>query len=285
MDDLEWALTNTEGVQATASAAFVAKNFIAGLTEGHIKWMSLGRNQEAIDGSFSITADMGLVNEKCSFAPVVAFLRDHKAETLDRVVKVVEAFSAKNDTADVQFRLATGNAGIAAAVNQEIHSAQNKMLWLVYGVVAALVFFTFPSVKAMLCILGPLALTSILCEALMAQMGIGVKVATLPVITLGVGVGVDYGIYIYSRMESYFKEGKSLKDAYLLTLKTTGKAVSFTGLTLAFGVATWYWSAIQFQKDMGILLVFMFLWNMVGALTLLPALAHFLLPHGGKAEK
>jgi uncharacterized protein len=285
MDDLEWALTNTEGVQATASAAFVAKNFIAGLTEGHIKWMSLGRNQEAIDGSFSITADMGLVNEKCSFAPVVAFLKDHKAETLDRVVKVVKEFSAKNDTADVQFRLATGNAGIAAAVNQEIHSAQNKMLWLVYGVVAALVFFTFPSVKAMLCILGPLALTSILCEALMAKMGIGVKVATLPVITLGVGVGVDYGIYIYSRMESYFKEGKSLKDAYLLTLKTTGKAVSFTGLTLAFGVATWYWSAIQFQKDMGILLVFMFLWNMVGALTLLPALAHFLLPYGGKAEK
>lgn len=81
MDSLEWALTNTDGVQATASAAFVAKNFIAGLTEGHIKWMSLGRNQEAIDGSFSITADMGLVNEKCSFAPVVAFLKDHKAET------------------------------------------------------------------------------------------------------------------------------------------------------------------------------------------------------------
>ena len=127
MDDLEWALTNTEGVQATASAAFVAKNFIAGLTEGHIKWMSLGRNQEAIDGSFGITADMGLVNEKCSFAPVVAFLKDHKAETLDRVVGVVKEFSAKNDTADVQFRLATGNAGIAAAVNQEIHSAQNKM--------------------------------------------------------------------------------------------------------------------------------------------------------------
>ncbi|MBK8675272.1 MAG: RND family transporter [Cellvibrionales bacterium] len=285
MDDLEWTLNNTDGVQATASAAFVAKNFTAGLTEGHIKWMALGRNQEAIDGSFNITAEMGLANEKCSFAPVVAFLKDHKAETLDRVAKVVKDFADKNNTADVQFRLATGNAGIAAAVNQEIHSAQNTMLFLVYAVVAALVFFTFPSIKAMLCILGPLALTSILCEALMAKLGIGVKVATLPVITLGVGVGVDYGIYIYSRMESYFKEGKSLRDSYLLTLKTTGKAVSFTGMTLAIGVATWYWSAIQFQKDMGILLVFMFLWNMVGALTLLPALAHFLLPKGGTAGK
>jgi hypothetical protein len=285
MDDLEWAMKNTDGVQATASAAFVAKNFIAGLTEGHIKWMSIGRNQGAIDNSFGLIADMGLANEKCSFAPVIAFLEDHKAETLNRVAKVVEDFASKHNTDEIQFRLATGNAGIAAAVNQEIHSAQNKMLWMVYGVVAALVFFTFPSFKAMLCILGPLGLTSVLCEALMAKMGIGVKVATLPVITLGVGVGVDYGIYIYSRMESYFKEGKSLKDAYLLTLKTTGKAVSFTGLTLAFGVATWYWSAIQFQKDMGILLVFMFLWNMVGALTLLPALAHFLLPNPGRVAK
>jgi len=285
MDDLEWALTNTEGVQATASAAFVAKNFIAGLTEGHIKWMTLGRNQEAIDGAFGITADMGLVNEKCSFAPVVAFLKDHKAETLDRVAAVVKDFAAKNNTADVQFRLATGSAGIAAAVNQEIQSAQHKMLWMVYGVVAALVFFTFPSIKAVICILGPLALTSVLCEALMAKMGIGVKVATLPVIALGVGVGVDYGIYLYSRMETYLKEGKALKDAYLLTLKTTGKAVGFTGLTLAFGVATWYWSDLQFQKDMGFLLVFMFLWNMVGAMTLMPALAHFLMPGTAKAAK
>ena len=285
MDALEWKLQNVEGVQTTASAAFVAKNFIAGLTEGHIKWMALGRNQGAIDNSFGLIAEMGLANEKCSFAPVIAFLEDHKAETLNRVVAAVEEFAAANNTSDVQFRLATGNAGIAAAVNQEIHSAQNKMLWLVYGVVAALVFFTFPSIKAMLCILGPLALTSVLCEALMAKLGIGVKVATLPVITLGVGVGVDYGIYIYSRMESYFKEGKGLQEAYLLTLKTTGKAVSFTGLTLAFGVATWYWSAIQFQKDMGILLVFMFLWNMVGALTLLPALAHFLIGGPSPSKK
>lgn len=284
MDALEWKLQNTEGVQDTASAALVAKNFIAGLTEGHIKWMSIGRNQGSIDNSFNLIADMGLANEKCSFAPIVAFLEDHKAETLDRVVKSVEEFAAENDTKDIQFRLATGNAGIAAAVNQEIQSAQSKMMWMVYGVVVALVFLTFPSIKAVVCIMGPLVLTSLLCEAVMAEMGIGVKVATLPVIALGVGIGVDYGIYIFSRMEEYMKQGKSLYDAYMMTLKTTGKAVAFTGMTLAFGVATWYWSDIQFQKDMGILLVFMFTWNMVGALTLLPALAHFLIPSGGKAR-
>jgi predicted RND superfamily exporter protein len=128
-----------------------------------------------------------------------------------------------------------------------------------------------------LCIITPLALTSILCQALMAQMGIGVKVATLPVIALGVGIGVDYGIYIYSRLEALIIEGESLHDAFLQTLKTTGKAVSFTGLTLAIGVGTWIWSPIKFQADMGILLTFMFIWNMIGALVLLPALARYLL--------
>jgi hypothetical protein len=130
--------------------------------------------------------------------------------------------------------------------------------------------------RAVICILTPLVLTTVLANGLMALLGIGVKVATLPVIALGVGIGVDYGIYIYSRLESYLQEGRSLRDAYESTLKTTGRAVCFTGITLAVGVATWYLSPIKFQADMGVLLTFMFLWNMLGALTLLPALAYFL---------
>jgi predicted RND superfamily exporter protein len=129
-----------------------------------------------------------------------------------------------------------------------------------------------------LCIILPLALTSVLGQALMTFLDIGVKVATLPVIALGVGIGVDYGIYIYSRLESYFYKGYNLHDAYFETLKTTGKAVSFTGLTLAIGVATWLWSPIKFQGDMGLMLTFMFVMNMFGALILLPALVHFLIP-------
>ena len=137
---------------------------------------------------------------------------------------------------------------------------------------------TFRSWRAVVCVIMPLALTSVLANGLMAMLGIGVKVATLPVIALGVGIGVDYGIYIYSRLESFLKQGHGLRLAYEETLKTTGRAVLFTGITLAVGVATWYFSPIKFQADMGVLLVFMFLWNMLGALSLLPALAHFLAP-------
>ena len=110
----------------------------------------------------------------------------------------------------------------------------------------------------------------------MTIMGIGVKVATLPVIALGVGIGVDYGIYIYAKMNFHMQRGLDVKDAYFETLRVTGKSVVFTGITLGFGVGTWIFSDIKFQADMGILLTFMFVWNMIGAIWLLPALAEFL---------
>ena len=175
-----------------------------------------------------------------------------------------------------QSGIAAGNAGIAAATNDVIAAKQLFMLLLVYTVVIAMVFLTFRNLKAVICIIVPLSITSMLCEAVMAKMGIGIKVATLPVIALGVGIGVDYGIYIYSRLEHYLLLGYDLRDSYTRTIRSAGRAVTFTGLTLSAGVMTWVFSPLKFQADMGILLMFMFLWNMVGALTLLPALAVFL---------
>jgi len=111
----------------------------------------------------------------------------------------------------------------------------------------------------------------------MVGLGMGVKVATLPVIALGVGIGVDYALYVLSVMLARLRAGDSLSDAYLHALQFTGRVVLLTGITLALAVGTWAFSPIKFQADMGILLAFMFVWNMVGALVLLPALAHFLL--------
>jgi predicted RND superfamily exporter protein len=112
----------------------------------------------------------------------------------------------------------------------------------------------------------------------MVWLNIGVKVATLPVIALGVGIGVDYALYVMSILLGHLRQGASLSEAYYRALVSTGKVVMLTGITLAIGVATWIFSPIKFQADMGVLLAFMFVWNMVGALLLLPALAYFLLP-------
>ena len=116
----------------------------------------------------------------------------------------------------------------------------------------------------------------------MTILEIGLKVNTLPVVALGVGIGVDYGIYIYNRLRDFLSKGMPLTKAYSMTLATTGFGVLCTGVTLAIGVMTWIFSPLKFQADMGILLTFMFLLNMLGAITLLPALATFLLkqaPH------
>ena len=206
-------------------------------------------------------------------APVLIFLNDHKADTLQNVVDAVNAFVLENPPQDIEFLMAAGNAGIESATNMVIEEAQTEMLIWVYSVVIALCLITFRSVRTVISIVVPLVLTSILSQALMAVLGIGVKVATLPVIALGVGIGVDYGIYIFSKVKEALTMNKSLYDTYLYALNQTGKAVAFTGITLAISVATWVFSPIKFQADMGLLLTFMFLLNMLGALTLIPALA------------
>ena len=276
IDQLEWRMSNLAGVQSAMSLVTVAKQVIMGNNEGSLKWQALSRNQDNLNTAIS-RAPEGMFNASCSLAPVMIFLNDHKADTLSRATAAVEEFAEEYNTENITFKLAAGNAGIEAATNVVIEKSQTKMLLTVYAVVILMCLITFRSIRAVLCIIIPLALTSVLANALMAFLGIGVKVATLPVIALGVGIGVDYGIYIYSRLETYLRQGLPLQEAYYETLKTTGKAVTFTGFTLAIGVATWIFSAIKFQADMGILLTFMFLWNMFGALWLLPALARFLI--------
>lgn len=282
IDRFGWAMQNVPGVESAVSLAEVARLVTMGFNEGSLKWATLIRNQRALDTTFGMVPPQ-LVNADCSLAPVALFLADHKAETLDTVVKAVQSFAAQYDSDAIRFVLAAGNSGVEAATNQEITKAQTQILILVYSVVAALVFLSFRSFAAVICIMVPLGLTSVLCNALMAWLGIGVKVATLPVIALGVGVGVDYAIYLYNRLQIFLQQGMKLQEAYYHALRHTGAAVGLTGIALAIGVATWMWSPIKFQSDMGKLLTFMFLWNMIGALWLMPALAHYLIGRKARA--
>ena len=279
VDALEWELRQLEGVESTNTLALLNRRVLSSLNEGNPKWYEFLHNQNMLN-TVTAGAPRGLYNESCSLLTINAYLRDHKADTLARVVAHVEAFSRANDSADVQFLLAAGSAGIEAATNVVVKKAWWTMLIVVYGAVSALCFITFRSWRAVVVAVLPLMLTSVLAEALMVALGMGVKVATLPVIALGVGIGVDYALYILSVVLNRMRQGASLSDAYHHALLFTGKVVMLTGMTLAIGVITWTASPIKFQADMGLLLAFMFLWNMLGALILLPALAHFLLKPG-----
>jgi uncharacterized protein len=276
IDALEWQLRQLPSVESTNSLALLSRRVLAGLNEGNPKWYEFLPNQSMLN-YITAGAPRGLYNNSCNLLTVYVYLQDHKADTLTNIVDHVETFAKDNDTDDVQFLLAAGSAGIQAATNISVKAAWYQMLFLVYGAVALLSLITFRSFKAVVVAILPLMLTSIMVEALMVQLGMGVKVATLPVIALGVGIGIDYALYILSITLVGLNQGTSLSQSYLRALNFTGKVVMLTGVTLSVGVITWIASPIKFQADMGLLLAFMFIWNMLGALILLPALAHFLL--------
>ncbi|TWC30558.1 hypothetical protein FBY03_12348 [Pseudomonas sp. SJZ079] len=279
-DRLAWELQQHPGVQTTVSLVNAVRQITAGSFEGNPKLNSIQRNQNMLNYAAqqaSVNAPE-LFNTDCSLMPVIAFLKDHKAETLDAVVAIADRFARDNSSEERQFLLAAGSAGIEAATNIVVREANRTMLFYVYSAVTLFCLIAFRSWRAALVAVLPLMLTSILCEALMVYMGIGVKVATLPVIALGVGIGVDYALYLLSVQLHYQRQGMPLIEAYRNAVSFTGRVVGLVGITLAAGVICWAWSPIKFQADMGILLTFMFLWNMLGALILIPALSHFLLP-------
>ena len=278
IDRFAWQMLNTEGVQSAIALPGIAKVINAGWSEGALKWRVLPRNRQVlVEAVQYIPTSSGLLNADCSTMPVMIFTTDHKAETIAHVIDTIKRYQDENGSDRIKFRLATGNVGVMAATNEEVSAAQFPILMYVFAAIIILCLLTFRSVRATLAITLPLGLVSLLAYALMTQLQIGLKVSTLPVVALGVGIGVDYGIYIYSRFQSHLDEGMTIYQAYHETLKVTGSGVLVTGITLAIGTATWIFSPLQFQADMGILLTFMFLLNMLGALLLLPALASWLL--------
>jgi predicted RND superfamily exporter protein len=183
----------------------------------------------------------------------------------------VDAIAYRTD--DTNFRLASGTVGIMHATNEVIEESELPMMLLVYAVIVFLVFITYRDWRATICCTVPLTFATMLGYAFMDIMQIGLKISTLPVMVLAVGIGVDYAFYIYNRLQTYLKEGQDITQAFQNTFANTGAAVIFTALTLAIGVSTWSFSALKFQADMGMLLTFMFIVNMLCAMTTLPALA------------
>ena len=305
LDRFAWHLTNVPGVQQVITLPMAAKLVNAGWNDGAIKWRVLPRDSDSLRlATQGFETDSGLLNTDCSAMPVTAFLSDHRAETIDRVVGAVKQFREVNgawyegvnlreklaaEAAEaeangeefhsdaVNLRLATGNIGVLAATNDTVRAVEGRMLLFLYGAVFLMCLISFRNPLAALCIVLPLVLVTELGHSLMVELGIGMKVNTLTVVALGVGIGVDYAIYIFARMRESLQAGKSVSESYFIALKTTGIAVFYTALTLAVGVAMWIFSDLKFQADMGVMLTFMFVVNMIAAIVFLPALCRWLL--------
>ncbi len=303
IDRFAWHMRNVEGVEQVMTLPWAAKIVNAGWNEGSLRWRILPRNPDSLRvATQSFETDSGLLNDDCSAIPIMMFLSDHQATTIDRVVAAVKEFREANDAYNVDFRveqnkaieaaqeqgeefrsdnvnlrLATGNVGVLAAINDTVRQVEHYILWLLYAAVFLMCLVSFRSPLAALCIVLPLVLVTELGHSLMVELKLGMKVNTLTVVALGVGIGVDYAIYIFARMAEAMKQGKTLSESYFIALKTTGIAIFYTALTLAAGVATWMFSDLKFQADMGVMLTFMFVVNMVAAIVFLPALCRWLL--------
>jgi len=280
IEDFDFQMRQVDGVATVRSLAGFVKTITQSFAETYAKWRMLPESRAQIAQGVGYATRLGneFMNSRCTAMPISIYTTDHQATTIEHIVQKVKDFKAGGgDTDRVTFRLASGNVGVMAATNEAVEAADKWVNLALFASVGLLCLITFRSFPITLCIILPLALVTILCNGLMAMLGIGVKVNTLPVVALGVGVGVDYGIYLFERMKHGMEDGGlTLKDAFVEALKQRGTASIFTAVTMTISVATWTFSALKFQADMGILLAFMFLVNAVAAILLLPALAAYL---------
>jgi len=272
--DLVWTLQNVPGVTGVTSFTSMMRTYSEGYNENNPKMsvVPIDPNYYAAL-AIEINRVRGFVNVDCSMTAVHAYLADHKATTITRVIDAVKDFRATNHLDRVKVRLASGNAGVLAAINEEVSRSELPMMVYVYAAIALLVLIAYRDLRAVVACCLPLTVATFVGYWFMKELQIGLTVATLPVMVLAVGIGVDYAFYIYNRLQAHLAQGEPIVGALEHSILEVGMATIFTAITLAVGVVTWSFSALKFQADMGKLLAFMFIINLVMAMTALPALA------------
>jgi uncharacterized protein len=273
-DDFASTMQRERGVVSVQSYPAMLRTYNEGYNEGNPK-MNVVPIDSANYGALSaeIGRVRGYMNKDCSMTAVHLFLTDHKATTLTHVLDDVKHYRATHQLDGLTIRLAAGNGGVLAATNEEVARSELPMMLYVYAAILILVFFAYRDVRAMIACCAPLTVATFIGYWFMKELSIGLTVATLPVMVLAVGIGVDYAFYIYNRLQWHMANGQPIVKAVEHAMLEVGVATIFTAITLALGVATWSFSALKFQADMGKLLAFMFVVNVVMAMTALPALA------------
>ncbi|HEX4598727.1 MAG TPA: MMPL family transporter [Burkholderiaceae bacterium] len=272
--DLVWTLQNAPEVVSVASFSTLTRTYSEGYNENNPKMSVVPIDPVNYAGlTIEIARLRGYLSNDCSMTAVHAYLTDHKATTIQKVIDVVKQFRVDHKQEGITVRLASGNAGVLAAINEEVSRSELPMMLWVYTAIAILVLIAYRDLRAVIACCLPLTVATFIGYWFMKELEIGLTVATLPVMVLAVGIGVDYAFYIYNRLQSHLAMGEPIVAALEHSILEVGMATIFTAITLAIGVVTWSFSALKFQADMGKLLAFMFIINLVMAMTALPALA------------
>ncbi|WP_420465412.1 efflux RND transporter permease subunit [Panacagrimonas sp.] len=256
---------------------------------GSPKWLPLDDRDRAVNAA-TIGVMMGssaknyahVVDDTMQHATVSLWYPDNKQETVDHALASARDAISKVDVdeAHTRIRLGTGTIALQEAVNIVV----DRFHWVMMGMLNLAIFllcsFAYRSMLAGLILLVPVNLSHQAMVATMHLLGVGLDVNSLIVAAIGVGVGIDYGIYLLSRIcEEFQAREEDWQGAIAEALRTTGKAIMFTATIMAAGILPWYFmSGLKFLADMGLLLVVIMSINMVMALLVLPLLVWWIKP-------
>jgi len=282
IEAFQWHMKQ-HGAAGSVSATSTIKRVFRLLHEGDPNWEILPTRQQDIDTSFFLMSGspelVRLMVDRYRNTPITVYYRNASNAEAKHALAVAKAFIAAHPQDAVTFRLAGGLVGILAAVQEEVEHSYRYNLLLVLIAVFIFSYLTYRSVLGALIVMLPSIIAQPLTEAFMYINGIDMNISSLPVAAVGIGIGIDYGYYVLSRIIEEYAVCRDFDEANRRALLTTGKAVFFTGTTLVASVILWVFFPMKFQAEMALLLGLILLFHVVGALVFIPAAVSLLKPH------
>lgn len=283
VEAFERDIAGSDGFGGSESLAAIVKKLNREFHEGDPKWSMLPASAEKTAfylWMFESKSDPGDLDRwtdiSYQYGNIISYFKDHKGETVRGAIGRAKQFLASNSlpTEKVAFRLAGGVVGVTAATDEVVAKYNDLTLWIALGVIFICCVIPYRSFGRAFILLASLVTANYVTMAYMAITKMGMTINVLPVAAIGAGLGVDYGIYVISRINDELLATGDILLSIQNTLITTGRAVFITGMTVVVGIAFWYFSALRFQAEMGFLMAFLILINMIGAVFLVPSLAY-----------
>jgi len=253
--------------------------------EGVPKWAILPTDSHDIGNMFSYflmsagaPALERLVDKELQNATITIFFRDYSHDTIMGALARAKEYIAANPADKIDFRLAGGLFGILAAVNEEVEWSYQVNLYLVLFTVFILSYLTYWSLAGALIVMIPSIVAQPLTEAIMYWTNIDMNINSLPIAAIGIGIGIDYGYYVLSRITEEYEHYSDIDQAIEEALMTTGRAILFTGTTLTASVIWWLFFPMRFQAEMALLLTLILFLHIVGALLFIPSMVSLFKP-------
>src|SRR5947207_1091062 len=267
------------GAGASVTVIDIVKQLARLYHEGEPKWGFVPDKQKYIAElfyTFTQTGQAGDLDRFLStdmrYGTIITLFHGYSHDIIMNAIDTGKRWAAEHAGEHVQFLFAGGLFGVLAAVNEAVESSYWMTLALVMVAVAACLYLTYGSLVAVGILMIPVVLSQLACEAFMYLWQIDLNVNSLPIAAAGAGVGVDYGIYHFSRMIDAFDEGRTLDEAVDYATATTGKAIVFTATTMVASTIFWWFSDLKFQAEMGLLLALLMLFNTFGGLVIVPGM-------------